>query len=492
MTNPYYGRPSGASDGIATANAVDNKAPASRVTKRRLRSDLPKAWHCVWVAWAADVRAYASPFVTHCAHHGIEPYQVDQCVFLRYADHVLAGKSGSDAVRIRGKLNAACTKWNKAAADLALAILQPLPNRRDADRRRRETLPVAVRQTLAAFEAHARATCASQTAVQKVNRLHDLLVIARTNGLQIDTFDDLKNPDLLDALTLVPEFGPIEKISARRNRIFGEIETLFRDVLRDQDGAVRIHEQRKLFAKITLALPESRVDELVKFDAPQVMSKLIAVCDGALANFERAPGRRNAAAAQAAIGILLINNLALSRADLLTSSFRGPIKSNHPVARPSLMARVAGEIDDLDLALADAVINRIDRYWWIARQSGLPINFLFSKSDGTRKSGSALSTSVAVLVAQAVDPDYRRLGRNDAARRRTNALNLSPAGLRDLAVKRMMDEIGLRSDGVGDAALKDLLGYTETQNFTLRYAVLRERVVACAIQEKAREARHGA
>lgn len=440
---------------MQSPSATPNNAARKRGV---LRTDLPPEWDALWRQLSPDQRQYLSEIVTDAAALGGGPRQLTQEMFEACATARLGDKTGAALLIARSRLNTAVVKWNQAAARHQLEMLAKLPTEKARKSAQRKALPGALAEEISAFKAWAEQTVGADTVVAKVNRLYDAMAIARAIPLEIASFRDL-DEEALELFAEAEIFGPVDRLSVRRNRIFGEIEALFRHVLNDEARADTVKLLREIFPKVSLDIPEKTLDRLALFDRQAAMTELLQQCDRSLAVFARRPLKMALAAAQAAIGVLIVNNLAIKRADLVTAAFDGPIRGNAAVERPALMAMACGERENLDLLLEAPIIAMIDRYWSAVETLGGANVWLFSTAKGSQKTPGALTISVMKLGRRA-------------------QLHVTPQLLRDLAAKRLIEAVEQNGAAIGDEDLKDALNYRQQANFTLRFEVFRARLVA--------------
>ena len=429
------------------------------------RDDLPPSWDATWRSFSSDQRRYLSEVVTYCVALGVDPKDVTQKHLEDFAKKRLKNRQGAAYLVARAKINTSVTKWNEADRKLELPPLKKLETAKSARLAAKNAAPGEFAGEIAAFKAWAEGEVAANTVTTKVNRLHDAVAIARSVDCKFESFRDF-NEESLEIFADAKIFGSIETLSVRRNRIFGELKALYGKVLNDEPMATTIEALRDVFPKATLDLPDKALDRLAPYDRAEAMSDLLQACDQTLAQFERRPMKQSAASAQAAIGIVLVNNLALKRGHLLSAGFTGPLREDGAVKRPALMATVYGKFENLDLLVGEEIIDMIDRYWSAVTKLALGFGPLFVTSQKKEKIPACLTVS------------FLRLGQEVK-------LYTGPQLLRDLAVKRMIEAVESGGEPLGDEDLKDVIGYSETANFTLRYEVFRQRMVAQVLSDAA-------
>jgi hypothetical protein len=443
----------------------DNKTHGNENGARKqspLSSALSSQWKSIWFIFDVSQRAFLGKYIAHLSNMGVAPENANQAHFDAFAIARLTGLTGKAFYRERDQLNSAVTKWSEIAPILQLCPLERIKTERAARKAEKENLPPLILQQIAEFEDWAKIECPGAY-VPKRNRLYDAVAIARAIGIELESFRTIDD-EFLESFVTAPVFGPIDQVSTRRNRIFGELEALAREVLKDTELAESISSTRALCAKVGLEITERSVDRLTAFDDPNAMTQLLRMCDKALAEFERHPSKQLLAVAQAAVAIPLLNNLAAKRSDLLSFAFNGPVRQNAAVSRPALMATIYGQLENIDLLVEDPVGAIIDRYYVAASQIGFGEGPLFVTAQNGLKSPEALTTSITRLAAR-------------------GGFQLSAQLLRDLAVKRMIEHVEKHGSAIGDDTLKDAIGYGHTTNFTFRYDVFRTRLVSAHLLE---------
>ena len=429
------------------------------VRERGWRGDLNADWNPYWRGLTAGQRAALSPIVTACNREGIPPAHVYATTIKRiYQQGSRHIDSDTKRKHWRARMNSALKNWNVVSAAQDLRVLDTIPNERDAMRDEKQSWPQQILSEVDNYRLFMAESLSPETIVTQANRLLDIVVVAKSVGLTIKTFNDLADVHSLDVLCEASAYKSYDQACSRRNKSLQILERLLRCVLNNADGAARVAECRSLWKKNSLALRPDAIMRLVPFDDPSAMPCLLRTCDDAIVRLECRGSADDFPAAQAAVAIQIINNLPLGREELLQLVFEGDADYEREVLRPGLCGLVFGQRENLDEHLHHSVRRAIDRYWVVANRQNFPTKHLLALPSGNVKSGSALSVAIGKLAKKA-------------------GFKLTPQLLRDLAVKRLIEaENSGTSDS--DANLKDVVGYSYTGNFTLRYAAFHKRVVA--------------
>jgi hypothetical protein len=221
---------------------------------------------------------------------------------------------------------------------------------------------------------------------------------------------------------------------------------------------------------VDLDVTQATLEKIALFDDPETELTLLRAALEAGAPFAARPLSRSMTQAQAGIGVMIVLQLGAKPHELVTAAFTGPLRANATVVRPALMATINGEVENLDLALDEETVALVDQFWVAERRrrrmadvdmAAAPTH-LFQTAAGVCKSRSALTVSFWRLTKAAI------------------GVELSPQSLRDVLAAQLC----AMTAPTEDYRIKDAFGYSWTQNFRLRYRLVRQRIAALRCMPK--------
>jgi hypothetical protein len=414
-------------------------------------------WTTMLERASASARPYLLPLARWAGPRNIDPEMMTSHFMHLFIEH----ERGRGRVLSSAQYNATVNQWNRTRTTCSgLPALQPertrIDDRRDKNARYHPALLHEIEALIAMKYPGAG------TAIPVRNRLLDAADTLYSEGITVDTFAALKDPDVLRSFVQSAKYPQIDVASSRRNRALGDVRAVMKLVLCDDDGVAKIDEALQILIKPGLDVTHKTLQAISVFDDPEKELDLIAEALDSGNDFAANPNADTMAPAQAGIAIMMVLQLGSKRHELLTCAFTGPPRHNAKVRRPTLMATVNGVEENLDLLLDDETISLVDQFWLSectrrrsrkCRLEGTP-EHLFQKPDGERKDGPALTISVNKLSKKAI------------------GVSLSPQSLRDCLVATVIEQT--RNDE--DYRIKDAFGYNWTSNFRFRYRLVRQRI----------------
>ncbi|MGP0061784.1 MAG: hypothetical protein ACLPID_21165 [Beijerinckiaceae bacterium] len=427
----------------------------------QIRRTLSPEWQWLWDRLSAAARARLGSFVRMCAAEVASPNGVRDTNVIAWHEDKL---QSTTAIAARSAVNSALKDWNtvKSTPEMPLASLTPISNRADRRAQQIGRFNPALRQEIDEHLSALKEPVDKATLRAMRNRLFDAADVLAEQGKIYGSFVEMANDGDLHQFVRAPRFGDVEAASSRRNGVLAGVRRLLEERFPDDAAADLVGEQLDVLPKVDMAVPENTQLKLANFDSPHLLDQLLSICVEAVEALQAIPGsvtlasrRTPIASAQAGLGALVILGSAARREEIESAAFSGPVRASG-VCRPSLVITLGGETHNIDEdpKLSPELSPLLDLYWVFVDKHFHRPKYLFESSTGKRRDGPKISVLIAELTA--------KIG-----------VSLSPSNLRDLSMRQLMQETTL-----SDEDLKDVVRYSQTDNFRYRFGVFREEQAA--------------